>query len=98
MKKLSALILTFAFTIVLAAPTTSSAVPPPDEVPFEDCGIGADGAAQVTCDAEVPNDDVPGETCALVEVHTWKIRNLDGSITVWTLCDYGECGVEKPQG
>ena len=80
---------------LLAAPSSTTAVPPPDEMSPEECVTGADGGAQVTCDPSVTED---GQVCELEDVHVWKIRNLDGSITIWTLCDYGECGVEKPQG
>ena len=97
MKKLFALTLAAAFVVMLAAPIATVAVPPPNEVPPEECMTGVDGAAQMTCDPSVPNEDEPGKSCSLVDVHIWKIKKLDGGILIVALCDYGECGVEKPQ-
>ena len=86
--------LTAALALALTAPSTGSAVPPPDEGSPEECTITVDGA-QMTCDGSVTVD---GAERDLVDVHVWKIKDIDdGSVTVYVLCDYGNCGVRKPQ-
>ena len=103
MKKILALALTIAFTFVVAAPTTATAVPPPDIVATPECTESGVCPPSYTVEIVVPIEGggvvVGTATCPLeLELTagytgTYVIGHWFVEVEVgWAICFYGHCG------
>lgn len=96
------LALTFvASTLVLVAPTTSSAVPPPDVVPTAACTENGNCPSSLTVDIVAGGEVVGTATCPLILEYTATTTTtfvFGDHVTVeveigMAVCYYGYCGV-----
>lgn len=104
MQRFSTLILV-AFALVIPAPNSASAVPPPDEVPLLECAEAESGVCppSLTVDIVIPieggGEVVGSATCPLeleIIAQTTGIM-LIGHVLIeveygWGICSYGACG------